>query len=194
LTFHGERDIIKTVKQEEEMMMGSLYEITQEFLEFQKQLEEMDLEDELFKDTLDSAMFPIEVKTENIIKHIKTLEALADAKKLEAKRLSDSASSDLKKVEWFKNYLTDNLNKAGIKKLQAGVFNVGFRKGSEVVEVNEEEVPEAIARVGGVFRLKEPQPPKLISKTEIKKILKEHPEIKIPGVSLVRKPDTLTVK
>jgi hypothetical protein len=170
------------------MMMGSLYEITQEFMEFQKQLEEMDLEDELFKDTLDSAMFPIEVKTENIIKHIKTLEALADAKKLEAKRLSDSASSDLKKVEWFKNYLTDNLNKAGIKKLQAGVFSVGFRKGSEVVEVDESKIPSYEKNP----HLYIEQDPKLMGKTQLKEILKAG--VEIPGVSLVRKPDTLQVK
>jgi hypothetical protein len=186
LTFHGERVILKTVKQEEEMMMGSLYEITQEFMEFQKQLEEMDLDDQTFEDTLDSAMFSIEVKAENIIKHIKTLEALADAKKLEAKRLSDSASSDLRKVERFKNYLTDNLNKAGIKKLQAGVFNVGFRKGSEVVEVSDTFDIESIKNQNFIRTKKE------LDKAKIKESLKQGYEI--PGVKLIRKDDSLVIK
>lgn len=164
-------------------MMGRLYEITQEFMEFQKQLEEMDLDDQTFADTLDSAMFSIEVKVENIIKHMRTLEALAEAKKTEAKKLSESAASDLKKVEWFKQYMADNLQKAGINKLQAGVFALSFRKGSEVVEVDEEKLPED-------FWI--PQPPKPESKTELKKMLKNG--LEIPGVSLVRKPDSLVVK
>jgi hypothetical protein len=171
------------------MMMGNLYELTQEFLQFKNQLEEMDLDDQTLADTLDSLYLPIELKTENIIKHIKNLEAIADAKKLEAKRLSDSASSDLKKVEWFKNYLTDNLNKAGIKKLQAGVFSVGFRKGSEVVEVDETKVP-SYEDAPHLYKVE----PELRGKAVFKKLLKENPEIEIPGVSLVRKPDTLTVK
>lgn len=165
-------------------MMGSLYEITQEFMEFQKQLEDMDLDDQTFSDTLDSAMWSIEIKAENIIKHMKTLEALADAKKLEAKRLSDSASSDLKKVEFFKNYLADNLKKANISKLQAGVFSLGFRKGTEVVQVDEYLVPEEFW-VSEVVT-------KPLGKSELKKLLKEGTEI--PGVSLVRNPDSLVVK
>jgi hypothetical protein len=168
--------------------MGRLYEITQEFMEFQKQLEEMDLDDQTFADTLDSAMFSIEVKVENIIKHMRTLEALAEAKKTEAKRLSESAAGDLKKIEWFKNYMADNLQKAGINKLQAGVFALSFRKGSEVVEVDESKIPPYTPD-SYLYKEVEPQ---FLGKTELKKLIKNGDEI--PGVSLVRKPDSLVVK
>lgn len=171
-------------------MMGSLYEITQEFMEFQKQLEDMDLDDQTFSDTLDSAMWSIEIKAENIIKHMKTLEALADAKKLEAKRLSDSASSDLKKVEFFKNYLADNLKKANISKLQAGVFSLGFQKGREVVKIDEERIPHTITINGTVNQIAKYETK--FDKVLVKKLLKEVNEI--PGVSLVRNPDSLVVK
>jgi hypothetical protein len=174
--------------------MSNLYELTNEFNEIVMDLEQYELDLEVYQSTLDSLKAPIEEKVENIVKYMKSLEALAEAKKAEAKRLSESAASDLKKAEFFKNYMADNLKKANITKLQAGVFSLGWRKGTEVVNVDEDLVPETIARVGGAFRLKEPQPLKLISKTELKKILKEHPEIKIPGVSLVRNPDSLVVK
>jgi hypothetical protein len=175
-------------------MSNSLYNLTNDFMEIVSQVEEYDLDSEVLASVIDGLQAPIEEKVENIVKYMKSLEALADAKKLEAKRLSDSASSDLKKVEWFKNYMADNLKKANITKLQAGIFSLGWRKGTEVVKVNEEEVPTSVQTIAKHFNLREPQPDKVISKTELKKILKENPEIKIPGVSIVRNPDSLVVK
>jgi hypothetical protein len=179
--------IIKIDKQRGGNEMN-LYELTQEFVQFKNQLEEMDLDDQTVADTLDSLYLPIEVKAENIIKHIKNLEALADAKKLEAKRLSDSASADLKRVEKLKTYLADNLQRVGIKNLQAGVFALSFRKGSEVVEVDENKVPNQYTRPD----LWIAQEPKLLGKAELKKMLKS--DDPIPGITLVRKPDSLVVK
>lgn len=165
------------------MTNTSLYELTNEFKGIVSQIEEMDLDPQAFQDTLDSLQMPIEQKVENIVKYMRSLEALADAKKLEAKRLSDAASADLKKAERLKEYMADNLQKANIKKLQAGVFALSFRKGSEVVEIDEEQLPEW-AYI--------PQDPKPMGKTELKKFLKEGTEI--PGVKIIRKPDSLVVK
>ena len=98
-------------------MSHSLYTLTNEFSGIVAELEEYDLDPEVFQSTLDSLTLPIEQKVENIIKYMKSLESLAEAKKAEAKRLSESAASDLKKAEWFKAYMADNLTKAGIKNL-----------------------------------------------------------------------------
>jgi hypothetical protein len=173
-------------------MSNSLYNLTNEFAEKVAELEnyfnEYEVDPEIFKDTMDSIQAPIEEKVENIVKYMKSLEALADAKKLEAKRLSDSASSDLKKVEWFKNYMADNLKKANITKLQAGIFSLGWRKGTEVVQIDETKTPTA----DEAPHLYLYQEPKLIGKTDLKKLIKEGKEI--PGVSIVRNPDSLVVK
>ena len=157
-------------------------------MEIVGQLEEYDLDAETFQSTLDSLATPIEEKVENIVKYMKSLEALADAKKLEAKRLSESATADLKKVEWFKNYMADNLKKAGITKLQAGVFALGFRKGSEVVQVDETKTPS----VDEAPHLYLYQEPKFISKTDLKKFIKDGQTI--PGVTVVRNEDSLVIK
>jgi hypothetical protein len=168
-------------------MSNSLYNLTNEFAAVVNHLEEMELDSEVLQDTLDSLQAPIEEKVENIVKYMKSLEALADAKKLEAKRLSDSASSDLKKVEWFKNYMADNLKKVGIKDIQAGVFKVGFKKGSEVVEVAPNFDVNSINNKA-FLRFKDPE----LDKTKIKAALKAG--YIVDGVSLVRKPDSLTIK
>jgi hypothetical protein len=170
--------------------MSSLYNLTNDFAAIVNHLEELnpDLEADVYQDTLDSLQAPIEEKIENIVKHMKLLEALADAKKLEAKRLSDSASSDLKKAEWFKNYMADNLKKAGIKDIQAGVFKVGFKKGSEVVKIDETKTPTA-DQAPHLYLYQEP---KFIGKADLRKLIKEGKEI--PGVSLVRNEDSLVVK
>jgi FKBP-type peptidyl-prolyl cis-trans isomerase len=163
----------------------NLYTLTNEFMEIVKYMEDLELDPEVLQDTLDSMKAPIEEKVENMVKYMKSLEALADAKKLEAKRLSESASADLKKAEFFKNYMADNLNKAGIKKLQAGVFSLAFKTGSEITVVDESKLPEEYWAV---------QDPVLkpIGKPQLKKLLQSG--IEIPGVSLVRNPDSLVVK
>jgi hypothetical protein len=180
-------------------MSNSLYNLTNEFIAAMDNIndlieEGMDISERAYADTLEMLQMPLEEKAENIVKYMKSLEALADAKKLEAKRLSEAASKDLKKAESLKAYMADNLKKANITKLQAGIFSLGWRKGTEVVKVNEEEVPTSVQTIAKHFNLREPQPDKVISKTELKKILKENPEIKIPGVSIVRNPDSLVVK
>jgi cell division septum initiation protein DivIVA len=163
--------------------MSNLYQLTNDFMEIVNQLEEMELDSEVLQDTLDSLQAPIEEKVENIVKYMKSLEALADAKKLEAKRLSDSASSDLKKVEWFKNYMADNLKKANITKLQAGIFSLGWRKGTEVVQVDVNKLPMEYHKQTYVP----------MTKTELKYLIKEEGK-EIPGVSIVRNEDSLTIK
>ena len=166
----------------------NLYTLTNEFNEMASQLEEMELDPEVFQDTLDSLQAPIEEKIENIVKYMKSLEALADAKKLEAKKLSDSASSDLKKAEFFKNYMADNLKKANISSIQAGVFQLKFKKGSEVVLVDETKTP-SVAEAPHLYLYQEP---KLISKPDLKKLIQSGKEIQ--GVKIVRNPDALVVK
>jgi hypothetical protein len=166
-------------------MSTSLYDLTNEFLEVMNRLEELIEDEQTLNDTLDSLKAPLEEKAENIIKYMRSLESLAQAKKDEAKRLQESAASDLKKAERLKSYLDENLKRAGLKNLQAGVFEVKYKKGSEVVDISDDvdfySLPASIVKIK-----------KEVSKTEAKKLLKEGNEI--PGISLVRKPDSLVIK
>jgi hypothetical protein len=84
--------------------------------------------------------------------------------------------------------MADNLKKVGIKDIQAGVFKVGFKKGSEVVKIDETKTPTA-DQAPHLYLYQEP---KFIGKADLKKLIKEGKEI--PGVSLVRNEDSLVVK
>jgi CRISPR/Cas system Type II protein with McrA/HNH and RuvC-like nuclease domain len=166
-------------------MANSLYNLTTEFLQVAAQLEEMDLEKEIIADTLEALQLPIEEKAENVIKFVKNLEAMAEARKTEAKRLTELAAKDTKKAEKLLSYLDDNLKMLGKTKLTAGVFQLSYRKGSEVIEIDEAKLPDFYWV---------PQPAKPMSKVELKAVLKANPGVTIEGVSVVRKPDSLVVK
>jgi outer membrane translocation and assembly module TamA len=163
--------------------MPNLYDLSNEFLTIQSQLEELDLDQETLDNTLESYQVTIEEKAENIVKYIKNLEAMAEARKAEANRLTELASKDLKKAENLMNYLDSAMKMLGKKQLTAGVFELKYRRGSEVVEVNESLLPQDYFV---------PQPPKAMGKTELKKLIKDG--VEIPGVNLVRNADKLAVK
>lgn len=166
-----------------------LYELAQQY----RQVQEMDFDPETLKEVLESIECTIEEKADNITKLMKELEASAEAKKAEAKRLSEASAADLKKVDDLKEYLRFNLAQAGINKLDTGLFKISFRKGSEVVMIDEESLPDRIGVDGHWVDLKKEETIiKVMSKPELKKVLRVYGEI--PGVSLVRNPDTLQIK
>jgi hypothetical protein len=164
--------------------MANLYTLAIEFLEAANQLENMDLENDVVADTLEALQMPLEVKAENTIKYIKNLEAMAQARKDEAKRLTEQAAKDLKKAERLTNYLDDALKMLNQKQLTAGIFQLSFKKGSEVVQVDETQLPKEFWKVETVE--------KPFDKPTLKKYLKEG--LEIPGVKVVRNPEKLVIK
>lgn len=161
----------------------SLYDLTVEFMTIAQQLEEMEIDEQTMSDTLEGLSLPLEEKAENIIKYAKNIEAMAEARKKEAARLNELAAKDLKKAQSLLNYLDQNLKMLNKSKLTAGVFEIKYRKGSEVVEIDVDKLPKEYYV---------PQEPKPMGKTELKKLLKDGQVIE--GVTLVRKEPTLVIK
>lgn len=164
--------------------MASLYELTQDFLMVAQQLEEMDLDEETIQDTLESLKQPIEKKAENIIKFVKNIEAMAAARETEAKRLKEAAASDLKKAEKLIRYLDETLQQLDINNLTAGPFQLKYKQGSEIVEIDEVLLPKEFWIVEEV---KKPLP-----KPELKKLIKAGRFI--PGANIIRNSDKLVIK
>jgi hypothetical protein len=163
----------------------SIYSLTQDFLAVQSQLEERDLDAKTVADTLETLQIPIEDKAENIIKWAKNLQAMSEVRKNEAKRLTELASKDEKKAERLLGYLDEALKLINKKNLTAGVFEVWYRKGSEVIEIDPLRLPQEY------WIIPEPKP-QPFDKPKLKKLVKSG--VNIPGVSLVRKEDTLQIK
>lgn len=183
------KNVINNNKGENVKMNVNLYELTNEFVEtldgLNDLLEEGTITEKAYDDTIETLKMPLEEKVESIVKYIKNLEAIADSQKSEADRLRNLASGNKAKAARLKTYLDSNLKRAGIKNMQAGIFSVKYKKGSEVVTVSEDvdfnKLPKEIVKIK-----------KEVSKTEAKKLLKEGKTL--PGVALVRNPDALVIK
>lgn len=147
----------------------NLYELSLSFQEVQN----MDLDPEVMKDTLDSIEDAIENKAENIAKLIRNLESDVSAYKEEEDRLKTKRQATENKVKWLKTYLEDNMKMTGKTKFKSGMFNFSIQKNPASVNITDERIiPEE-------FLIQ--QPPK-VDKTSLKEILKRG--IEVPGAEL----------
>lgn len=147
----------------------NLYELSLAFQDVQN----MDLDPEVMKDTLDSIEDAIESKAENIAKLVRNLESDVSAYKEEEERLKTKRQATENKVKWLKTYLEDNMKLTGKTKFKSGMFNFSIQKNPASVNITDEKIiPEE-------FLI--PQLPK-IDKASLKEILKRG--IEVPGAEL----------
>lgn len=147
----------------------NLYELSLAFQDVQN----MDLDPEVMKDTLDSINDAIESKAENIAKLVRNLESDVSACKEEEDRLKTKRQATENKVKWLKTYLEDNMKLTGKTKFKSGMFNFSIQKNPASVNITDEKI------IPGEFLI--PQPPK-VDKTSLKEILKRG--IEVPGAEL----------
>ncbi|WP_314046553.1 siphovirus Gp157 family protein [uncultured Granulicatella sp.] len=147
----------------------NLYELSVAFQEVQN----MELDPEVMKDTLDSIEDAIENKAENIAKLVRNLESDVSAYKEEEDRLKTKRQAMENKVKWLKTYLEDNMKLTGKTKFKSGMFNFSIQKNPVSVNITDENIlPEDYLI---------PQPPK-VDKTSLKEALKSG--IEVPGAEL----------
>lgn len=147
----------------------NLYELSQNYLAVQ----DMDLEPEVLKDTLDSIEEAFEDKAENIAKWIRNLEADKKAFEEEEKRFKEKKQAADNRIKSLKLYLEDNMRLTGKTKFKAGFFSFAIQNNPPSVEVFDEALlPE---------RFLIEQPPK-IDRAGIKELLKAGEEV--PGAEL----------
>ena len=147
----------------------NLYELSVAFQEVQN----MDLDPEVMKDTLDSIGGTFENKAENMAKLIRNLESDRLAYKEEEDRLKTKRQAVENKLEWLKTYLKDCMKLTGKTKFKSGVFKFSIQKNPVSVNItNKKIIPEDYLI---------PQPPK-VNNTTLKKALKDG--IEVPGVEL----------
>lgn len=147
----------------------NLYELSQNYLAVQ----DMDLEPETLKDTLDSIEEAIEVKAENIAKWIRNLEADKKAFEEEEKRFKDKKQAADNRIKSLKLYLEDNMRLTGKTKFKAGFFSFAIQNNPPSVEVFDE------ALIPKQFLIEQPVK---IDRAGIKELLKAGEEV--PGAEL----------
>ena len=147
----------------------NLYELSQNYLAVQ----DMDLEPETLKDTLDSIEDAIEDKAENIAKLIRNLEADKKAFEEEEKRFKEKKQAADNRIKSLKLYLEDNMRLTGKTKFKAGFFSFAIQNNPPSVEVFDE------ALIPKQFLIAQPVQ---IDRAGIKELLKAGEEV--PGAEL----------
>ena len=113
--------------------MSSLYDLTNEALALQEMLESGEIDEQVFKDTLEA--LDVDTKIENICKMIRNFEADAAAYKAEKDRLAAKEKTANNAVSRLKDSLLMHMTALDKKKVEAGTFtvSVGTSKSLQVV-------------------------------------------------------------
>lgn len=164
--------------------MKTLYNYADDFRQVSEALSEIETSEELIN-ILESYSVPLAQKAENVVKYSQHLVRLAEMQEVEAKELTEASKKNKERSESLIRYLDTAMQVSGLKELQAGVFNLKYHKGREVVQIDVDKLPE------DYFVTQEAPPPKPMSKPELKKLVESGE--KIAGVTIVRNPDSLKV-
>lgn len=147
-----------------------LYKLDQNYYQV---MQLMDDGVEGLEDTLEAIEGSQENKYENIVKLIRMEEAIAEACKNEAVKLTDKRKSAESKVSRLKSYIEGSLISTGKRKSKAGLFTVAIQNNPPSVEVFDDSmIPE------GFFVQQEPK----LNRRELLEELKLGHEI--PGVQM----------
>lgn len=150
-----------------------LYELTDNYMQLVEMADQLD--EETFRNTLESIQDSIEDKVENTAKVIKSIEADVQAIKEEEKRLKERRQALETKIDNIKDYLKEQLEKAGIDKVKRATFTVSIQNNPPKAEiVDEKSLP---------LEFMIPQPAKVDKRAILEKLKSgEH----VPGAALVQ--------
>jgi hypothetical protein len=160
-------------------MSLSLFAIAGEYRQQLDQLEQMGLDEQTFRDTLESIGGDIEEKSINVAMFVRNLESSATAIETQIESMEERSKAIRKKADHIKDYLRANMEHAKIQKIESPFFVLAIRKNpASLVLDDESKVPPSF--------LKTPEPPPpMLDKTKLKDALKNG-EV-VPGAHLEQK-------
>lgn len=120
----------------------NLYNLTDNWVHIQSMFNDEEADIELLQDTLEAIEEPIREKVENIGKLIRKFESESLAIEAEIKRLQDRNSRSKRNAERLKEYVSDNLQRASIEKVEGNLFTFSFRKSTSVNILDETVIPK----------------------------------------------------
>lgn len=163
----------------------SLYNITNKFAELMDKAQEGELTQEEYDKIGEELAIQLQQKGSNIIGYTKNIELTINAMKEEEKRISDNRKSLESKLDKFKQYVKENMEKLGITKIDTGLGTLSITKNPMSVEIeNEDEIPSEFKQE--VVTMK-------IDKTAIKNHFKNTGEI-VAGTMIVDDKTSLRIK
>ena len=123
--------------------MSNLYQLTNDYETVLNMLYDEDADEQMILDTLEAIEGEIEDKANNYAKIIKELEAKQNARKEEAKRLTESAKVFENRVKALKSNLFNSMKATGKTKFATDLFSFNIAKiGGKQTLTIDGEVPE----------------------------------------------------
>lgn len=163
----------------------SLYNITNKFVDLMDKVQEGTITEEEYNELGEELAVQLQEKGSNIIGYTKNIELTINAMKEEEKRIADDRKSLESKLDKFKQYVKQNMEKLGITKMDTELGTLSIAKNPLSVEIeNEEEIPAEYKLE--VVTTK-------IDKTAIKNHFKETGEIP-QGVNIITTNTSLRIK
>ena len=163
----------------------TLYNITNKFAELMDMAENGELTEEQYNALGEQLTLELQQKGSGIIGYTQNEEAFIEAVDFQIKRLQDLKKARQNKLEKFKQYVKENMDRLGITKMDTELGTLSIAKNPMSVEIeNEEEIPKEFKQQ--VITTK-------IDKTAIKNHFKATGEIK-PGTRIIDDKTSLRIK
>lgn len=163
----------------------TLYNITNKFVDLMDRAENGELTEEEYNKLGEELAIELQNKSSSIIGYVRNSELLIEAMKAEEKRISDLRKVAENKIEKFKQYVKENMEKLGLEKIQTELGILSIARNPISVEIeNEEAIPNEFKNIVQAVK---------IDKTAIKKHFKETGEV-IKGVQIVDDKTSLRIK
>ncbi len=144
----------------------TLFEIASQYQADLRVLEELDIDEQTFLDTLEGLSGDLEVKAKNVAMFAKNLQANADAIKQAEDAMVKRRKAIENKVSRLTDYLLHNLQACGISKIDSPYLSIAVRKNPESLIVDfEGSIPDG-------FYIQPPTPPKVLDKRLLKEAIK----------------------
>lgn len=163
----------------------TLYNITNRFTDLMDKAQNGEITEEEYNELGFEIAQELQTKGANVIGYIRNTELLIDAMKAEEKRIADIRKTGEAKLEKFKQYVLENMERLSLSKIQTELGALSVSKNPMSVEIeNEDEIPSEFKQE--VVTTK-------IDKTAIKNHFKTTGEI-IPGTKIIDDKMSLRIK
>lgn len=163
----------------------SLYNITNKFVELMDKAQDGDLTEEEYNQLGEELAIQLQQKGSNIIGYTKNIELTINAMKEEEKRIAENRKSLESKLDKFKQYVKENMERLGITKMDTELGTLSIAKNPISVEIeNEDEISAEFKQE--IVTTK-------IDKTAIKNYFKETGEIP-NGTNIITTNTSLRIK
>jgi hypothetical protein len=156
--------------------LPALYVLAAEYQAATEKLADLDLPEEVVRDTLESLAFPLEQKAANVAMFVRNLEATAEAIKVAESEMAARRRAIENRVASLRHYLHINMQACGITKIDNPHLRLVLRSNPPAVVIDSERLIPA-----EFMRQPEPPPP-APDKGRIAKALKSG--LEVPGAHL----------